>query len=878
MDKGSVIVTETDGGTLVAEGKSDNYSLALSKAPTAPVAISVLTDGQTIASSTDSRWDVDQKAIIFTPDNWTPAEIILSIGTLVYEPQPTVKPGIQPQVIEAIRGPLFVYGGVGEGADRTVIGGISLPTERDIALPNISIPEDEDLKTDRLFIFNGGSAAEQAGILTESNLSGFGLGSKDLELVSGTSINPKKTTYAHGITYEQFEIVELMLGQADDELNIHSTALGAITVVHGGGGNDTLRVISAVDGEKAQAGGADRVLVLYGDTSQDGMRYSMRNSIANGQARVFATAGNDIIDATDASGGVIASGAGGNDSITGSVFNDHLLGGSGDDTIEGLMGNDHIYGDNGLRVDLSIRKSLQSQLIQIIISQEPGASDFEAQTGDALAAAGSDTITDAGGDNIILSDFGVIQQVAETNRAFNTAAITTVRSLREDEGGSDKITTGAGRDWIISGAGDDVVKDAAGEGAILADNGIITIDSEQRLAKMLTTASSFGGNDTVTKTGAGAGHIFGGFGSDTVTSDNGSDVILGDVGQLDFADGMRSVLHGWIEDPDYGASDTISSGAGDDWVIGGSGDDVITNESGLSILLGDAGRIEGDADGLYARVETTQTAVGGNDIITGGGDRDIIMGGAGIDVLDGAAGHDMIAGDNALMTREVIAPHTLLTFETEALFDGAADTIIGGSGRDVLLGGTGSDKFSINYSEDIGAGEFARVRIKVRPDASEIITSFLTLAPNSVDSIVQVFLGLNSERRFQPPSVNIGTLDMSRGVDTDLSLGEGDRVDVILLARGFAAAAALQGANNNGAAVPGLAGFSLFTTDQLTEGDLLSTIPADILAETFADQAGEPEANSALPDAQEPQRLAQAEPLRGGLAKGWQMNGWRIAG
>jgi Ca2+-binding RTX toxin-like protein len=137
-------------------------------------------------------------------------------------------------------------------------------------------------------------------------------------------------------------------------------------------------------------------LVVYGDTSQDGVWYGGRADDVKGYefgpkpydpfwkvpdaeneddewifpvADPFDFAGNDVVDASglfawitcDATCsnlptvGFTAYGGAGDDLIVGSQAGDHLAGGSGDDTILGLRGVDHVYGDGGVNVDILTR-------------------------------------------------------------------------------------------------------------------------------------------------------------------------------------------------------------------------------------------------------------------------------------------------------------------------------------------------------------------------------------------------------------------------------------------------------------------------------------------------------------------------------------------
>ncbi|WP_201742286.1 hypothetical protein [Mangrovicoccus ximenensis] len=158
--------------------------------------------------------------------------------------------------------------------------------------------------------------------------------------------------------------------------------------------------------------GPDSPLVIYGDTSQDGVWYAgepnSRLGLEFGEKPfnpfpdlpdqeneddewVFALAnpfdlhGNDIIDASalfadEADGGVFRSvgitayGGMGNDLIIGSQTGDHLAGGSGDDIIIGQRGTDHIYGDSGFNVNILTRGlTVTTVNLSPLPSVDPGA-------------------------------------------------------------------------------------------------------------------------------------------------------------------------------------------------------------------------------------------------------------------------------------------------------------------------------------------------------------------------------------------------------------------------------------------------------------------------------------------------------------------------
>ncbi len=143
--------------------------------------------------------------------------------------------------------------------------------------------------------------------------------------------------------------------------------------------------------------GPDSPLVVYGDTSQDGVWYGGEPDSVKGHEfgpeavrsvledprigergrRVVVPAGRPVrlrrsrhhrrqrpvlVDQLHDDGlrpahrsGFTAYGGEGDDLIIGSQAGDHLAGGSGDDTIVGLRGVDHIYGDGGINVDILTR-------------------------------------------------------------------------------------------------------------------------------------------------------------------------------------------------------------------------------------------------------------------------------------------------------------------------------------------------------------------------------------------------------------------------------------------------------------------------------------------------------------------------------------------
>ncbi|MBI3095551.1 MAG: hypothetical protein HYY97_11840, partial [Rhodocyclales bacterium] len=88
----------------------------------------------------------------------------------------------------------------------------------------------EEDQVDVLNAFNRSSVSDDAGVLTDSRLTGFGMGGDTI--VAGKAVKG-------GISYQGLEQFNLMLGSGNDRLTIESTHLGSTTVT-GGVGNDTI--------------------------------------------------------------------------------------------------------------------------------------------------------------------------------------------------------------------------------------------------------------------------------------------------------------------------------------------------------------------------------------------------------------------------------------------------------------------------------------------------------------------------------------------------------------------------------------------------------------------------------------------------------------
>jgi Ca2+-binding RTX toxin-like protein len=112
---------------------------------------------------------------------------------------------------------------------------------------------DEAVQVDTLNVFNGNSPADDAGVLTDTQLSGLGMGGDTV--ISGRPFHG-------GIEYHGVEALNLELGTGNDTLTIESTNEGTRTTVDASEGDDTIRV-KTVSGQTTlkMDEGADSVTV-----------------------------------------------------------------------------------------------------------------------------------------------------------------------------------------------------------------------------------------------------------------------------------------------------------------------------------------------------------------------------------------------------------------------------------------------------------------------------------------------------------------------------------------------------------------------------------------------------------------------------------------
>ena len=112
---------------------------------------------------------------------------------------------------------------------------------------NLNTRVDETTQVDTLNVFNGGSPADDIGVLTADHLTGLGM--------AGDTVIAGRTL-AGGIVYGDIEVLNIELGSGNDTFTVASTHAGA-TNISTGAGNDTVYVQS-IDGHHHRRQGRRR--------------------------------------------------------------------------------------------------------------------------------------------------------------------------------------------------------------------------------------------------------------------------------------------------------------------------------------------------------------------------------------------------------------------------------------------------------------------------------------------------------------------------------------------------------------------------------------------------------------------------------------------
>ncbi|MEV8467744.1 calcium-binding protein [Fluviibacterium sp. DFM31] len=221
----------------------------------------------------------------------------------------------------------------------------------------------------------------------------------------------------------------------------------------------------------------------------------------SGVERINGNAGNDQIDASTASEGLLLFGDGGDDTLIGGLGGDVLIGGDGNDTLTGNDGNDIMLGAAG---NDTFNGGAGNDVFYI------------GESGDVVSDGGAGfdkaVISATGGISLSVGGWLGVERIngLTGNDTIDATGMATSVTL-VGSAGNDVLTGGSAGDVFFAGADDDMMFGGGGDDALIASSGNDTLDG-----------------------GAGNDFYFGGLGADVFawTDGFGRDVVK------DFTDGV----------------------------------------------------------------------------------------------------------------------------------------------------------------------------------------------------------------------------------------------------------------------------------------------------------------------------------------------------
>lgn len=518
--------------------------------------------------------------------------------------------------------------------------------------------------------------------------------------------------------------------------NFNDTITGdtQANVINGLNGDD---IINGADGDDTIDGGLGND-TLTGGNGTDTLSYSFATGavtidLSLTTAQVTGGAGTDTIS--------------GFENVTGSGFNDIILGNAGNNTLNGAGGiNTLSYANAGGGVTISLAVATAQNTggagtDTISNFRHLSGSEFaDVLTGDGLdntinGQNGDDTIEGGLGNDTLIGGGGTdtlsyVNATSAVTINLGTGSVTggagtdTVSTFENATGsahndsftgdgnnnvfnggnGNDTFNYSAGNDTFDGGAGSNTVGyDAAGAlGNITLDMSTVDINGFSQLTfsgsakvDLLKSVSVFyfqAGNDVITgASGNETFHLRGG--NDTLHAGLGTDTLAYTFDSAVVVDLIAGTATGNGNDTFTGIENIHGAYAAADTLRGDNGANTIYGDSGISHVANQGDIIDGR---------------GGDDFLYGEGGNDVINGGDGNDYMDGGNNSDGSSGSDTLTYADATSGITMNLSLTTAQATGGsgtdtvlnfeniigsafADALGGTAGNNSLQGGDGND-------------------------------------------------------------------------------------------------------------------------------------------------------------------------------------------
>ena len=558
-----------------------------------------------------------------------------------------------------------------------------------------------------------------AGLAGADILAG-GLGSDTLDYSAssaGVSIDLYARTATGGdATGDAISGFENVIGSDYDDVMVASADINRFV---GGLGSDTISYANATASIDINL-----ATQIVSQTSLVGNMLNAGDTIS-GFENATGGAGNDIL--TGSSSDNVLSGGGQDDRLYGMDGNDTLDGGSGADILDGGNGSDtatYASSSAGVKVDLGLAGTAQAgdgdvlgdTLVNIenltgsayddILIGDSGANVLTGGSGnDTLTGnAGADTLDGGAGSDTAVYTASVLGVTVDLSLAPLTVQagsgdaagdkLTGIENVLGSITGGNLLTGDGGANLLVGGAGDDIIKGGAGDDTLIGGAGADNLDGGSGI-NTLSYASYYPGTNLVINgdfsdggtgwsTGVGAAPVYTAGNASVVNGIN----FLRATASTPFIAGQQ-----YLVTFDYTRTDTFGSL---NFLLGNASSLLLLNGTNGGNLAGQAGGIITGAGGTTIGLDVAGSLYNGtidNIVIVA------VQTGVTINLANGTASGGDATGDTIINFRNVIGTNAAddLTGDSNdnVLTGGYGDDLLtGGAGKDILAGGAGTDTAS----------------------------------------------------------------------------------------------------------------------------------------------------------------------------------------
>ncbi|MEI6158524.1 MAG: hypothetical protein WCP77_01720, partial [Roseococcus sp.] len=507
----------------------------------------------------------------------------------------------------------------------------------------------------------------------------------------------------------------------DQAIGREALLISAETSIEATGGNNT---ISANGGNDIIFGGAgshtldggtgsDVIIGHFGKITATNI-VTGQNFVIEGRNGAATGNGNNVITAAHSA---VIMGGGGNNTIT---TTEATAPADPVNNLPEVTSADRqmlVFGANGTaNVDILTLGGIKIHQARTMAGEENAAGDNTINLGAGnnivFGGAGNNHITTGNGNVIILGHTGAVDmdRLAVAPNLFGRAPDVLGFVLGQDgstlRGTSSVITAGNGNNVILGGVGDNTITSGTGNNIVFGAAGSVTRNglASNALIFAETLEESLAGDNTITVgLGArGANVVFGGAGDNRIAVGNGTNVVLGHLGIVNYAaftlytdaqrsDGARPDIIArtvpergridgsgpWptstLDQPITSTSATIIAGNGNNVILGGAGDNTITAGNGNNTIFGAAGAVTRYAVNKQVSFATTmEESLGGNHVIRAGNGLNLVFGGAGYNEITVGNRNNIIFGHLGQVNYGV-----LTNFTTEERASGQHPDLVG---------------------------------------------------------------------------------------------------------------------------------------------------------------------------------------------------------